>query len=69
RLHERFFRDIYVSHPEHVLKKISEELSSLHVTTWILIILFLWFSWCILLAGPETFSTGFHLMNSTHLHA
>jgi hypothetical protein len=47
------------------VKKISEQLSSLHYTTWTLIVLFLWFSWGIVLANRESFSEGFYLMNST----
>jgi len=47
------------------LKKITEQLSSLHYTTWTLIVLFLWFSWGIVLASSEHFSNGFRLMNTT----
>jgi hypothetical protein len=47
------------------VKKISEQLSSLHYTTWTLIVLFLWFSWGIVLASLENFYEGFRLMNGT----
>jgi hypothetical protein len=47
------------------VKKISQQLSSLHYTTWTLIVLFLWFSWGIVLESSEYFFKGFHLMNST----
>ena len=49
------------------MKKITEKLSSLHFTTWTLIVLFIWFSWGIVLASFENFSEGFRLMNSTLL--
>ena len=47
------------------MKKISDQLSSLHFATWTLVVLLLWFVWGILLAGSETFSKGFYLMNGT----
>jgi len=47
------------------MKKISEQLSSLYFTTFILFVLMLWFTWGILLAQLNTFSHGFDVMNST----
>ncbi len=47
------------------MKKFSEQLSSLHYTTWTLIVLFLWFCWGIVLASCENYYNGFRLMNST----
>jgi len=45
-------------------KKLYKILSSLHLATWTLIILILWFTWGILLAESENFAGGFKLMNS-----
>jgi len=47
------------------MKNISEQLSSLYLTTIILIVLMLWFTWGILLSQSNTFGHGFDLMNST----
>ncbi len=47
------------------MNKISEKLSSLHYTSWNLVVLFLWFSWGIVLASLGSFYEGFRLMNST----
>jgi len=47
------------------MKKISEQLASLYVTTIILVVLILWFAWGILLAQSNTLSHEFDVMNST----
>ena len=47
-----------------IKKKLYKSLSSLHLTTWTLIILAFWFTWGILLADSEKFADGFNLMNS-----
>ena len=49
------------------MKRISDQLSSLHFTTWTVVALFLWFIWGILLAGNEVFSREFLLMNRVPL--
>ena len=49
------------------MKRISDQLSSLHFTTWTVVVLFLWFTWGILLAGNEVFSREFLLMSSAPL--
>jgi hypothetical protein len=46
------------------LKRISESLSSLTLTAWLLAILFLWLGSGILLAGSEAFRNGFEQMNA-----
>lgn len=51
------------------MSKISEQLSSLEFTTWILVILILWFTCGILLAQSEAFSGSFALMNNTLVRA
>ena len=47
------------------MKKASEQLASLYVTTIILVVLILWFTWGILLAQSNTFEHEFYVMNST----
>ena len=47
------------------MKKISEQLASLYVTTIILVVLILWFAWGILLAQSNTLAHEFDVMNST----
>jgi hypothetical protein len=47
------------------MKKVSEQLASLYVTTIILVVLILWFTWGILLAQSNTFEHEFYVMNST----
>ncbi|MDY6878997.1 MAG: hypothetical protein SV686_01985 [Thermodesulfobacteriota bacterium] len=49
------------------MRRISEQLSSLHFTTWTVVVLILWFSGGILLAGHETYSREFALMNRVPL--
>jgi len=47
------------------MKRISEPLASLYITTIILVVLILWFAWGILLAQSNTFEHEFYVMNST----
>jgi len=47
------------------MKKISEQLASMYVTTIILVVLIAWFTWGILLAQSNPFGHGFDVMNST----
>jgi hypothetical protein len=47
------------------LSRVSEKLSSLHLTTWILLTLLLWLVWGILMAGSDTFVQGFGEMSNT----
>jgi len=47
------------------MKKISEKLASMYVTTIILVVLIAWFTWGILLAQSNPFGHGFDVMNST----
>jgi len=51
------------------MRKISEQLASLYVTTIILVVLILWFAWGILLAQSNTLAHEFDVMNSTLAHA
>ncbi|MDB9822985.1 hypothetical protein OAC89_04715 [Deltaproteobacteria bacterium] len=47
------------------MNRVSEKLSSLYLTTWVLVILLLWVGWGILMAGSDAFTEGFNEMNGT----
>jgi len=47
------------------MKRLFDPLSSMHLTTVILAVLILWFTWGILLAESDTFQQGFRVMNTT----
>jgi len=47
------------------MKRISEPLASLYITTIILVVLILWFAWGILLAQSNSFGHEFDVMKST----
>jgi len=47
------------------MKRIIEQLSSMHFTTVILAVLMLWFTWGIILAESDSFRQGFKVMNSS----
>jgi hypothetical protein len=46
------------------MNRVTEQLSSLQMTTWTLVVLILWFMWGTLMTGLDAFSTGFEQMNS-----
>ncbi len=47
------------------MKPVSDRLSSMKLTAAILVLLILWFTWGIFLAGSDTYLSGFKMMNKT----
>lgn len=46
------------------MNTISDRLSSLHLTAWILVVLLAWLTWGAVLSASDYYAEGFSLMNS-----
>jgi hypothetical protein len=50
-------------HEEYVLSKVSEKLSSMHITMWVLVFLSLWIGFGLYLSGEDSYTKEFRMMN------